>query len=82
MRIFRLFKYSVVAVVSGALGFVAGSGSVPDSWQEAPRELATRAQDTAENLDLDDKEAVEGALDALRDRVSDGVRRVAGYIND
>jgi hypothetical protein len=80
MRIFRLVKYSVVALVSGAVGCVIGNGTLPEDWQKTPRALASQAQDSADALAESD--SVEGALDSLRDRVSDGLRRVASYLED
>ena len=77
---FRLFKYAVVAAVAGTLGFLLGGGSLPEGWDDTPRALSERARDTAEALG--GEEAITDALDSVRDRVSDGVRRMAGDRDD
>ncbi len=77
MRIVQLVKYAGVAAISGTIGFLIGGGQLPDSLREAPRELASRAQ-TLQSEDT----TVTGVLNSMRDRVTDGVRRMAGALND
>ena len=81
MLIGRLIKYAGVAAVSGTVGFLIGGGELPDSLRWAPRELATQARDTAEAL-RQEQTKLTGALDYVRDRVADGARRVAGFLDD
>ena len=81
MRIGRLIRYAGVAAVSGTVGFLIGGGELPDSLRRAPREVATQARDTADALQQD-QTTMAGALDYVRDRVADGARRAAGFLDD
>ena len=81
MRIGRLIKYAGIAAIAGGVGFLIGGGKLPDSLRGAPRELATRAQDTAEALQQEET-TVTGALNYVRDRLSDGVQRLTGLLGD
>ncbi|HJN42902.1 MAG: hypothetical protein CL477_02285 [Acidobacteria bacterium] len=77
MRIGRLIKYAGIAAVSGTVGFLIGAGQLPDSLRGAPRELATKAEALYQ-----EETTVTGALNFVRNRVSDGVRRVTGFLDD
>ena len=81
MRIGRLAKYAWIAAISGTIGFLIGGGEIPDHLRGVPHELATQARDTGEAL-REDETTVTGALDYVRNRVSDAVRRVVGFLDD
>ena len=81
MLIGRLIKYTGVAAVSGTIGFLIGGGRLPDSLRDTPCEITAKARDAADEL-RQSESTVTGALDYLRDRVADGARRVAGFLDD
>ena len=81
MRIGRLIRYTGVAAISGAIGFLLGGGRLPDSLRETPREIAAQARATADEHERDET-TLTGALNYLRDRLSDGAQRVTGLLDD
>ena len=80
MRIVRLIKYGGVAALAGTLGFLLGGDRLPDTLRDAPREIAAQAKATAGELPRD-KTTLSGALNYVRDRLSDGAQRVTGLID-
>ena len=81
MRIGRLIRYAGVAAISGTIGFLIGGGRLPDTLRETPRKIAAQAKATADELQRDET-TLTGALNYVRDRVSDGARRVTGLLDD
>jgi len=80
MLIVRLVKYGVIAAMAGTVGFLIGGGELPDLGGR-PRDLAAQARDAVDGLDQD-SDAATGALNYVRDRVSEGARRVAGFLDE
>ena len=81
MRIGRLIKYAGIAAVSGTMGFLIGGGRLPDSLRDAPGQIADQAKATADGLQRDET-TLTGALNYVRDRLSNGAQRVAGLLDD
>ena len=79
MRIRRLIRYTGVATISGTIGFLIGGGRLPDTLRDTPREIAAQARATAD--ELQDETTLTGALNYVRDRVSDGARRATGLLD-
>ncbi len=84
MRIVRLIKYVGIATIAGGLGFAVAGGEVEVDLQDAPAQIAATAREAADGLKaLDEKEApVVDALNAVRDRIANGARRIGGYLAD
>jgi hypothetical protein len=76
MLIGRLIRYVGIAAISGTVGFLIGGGQLPDGLRGAPGELAARAGALHQ-----EETTVTGALNYVRSRVSDGVRRVTGFLD-
>ncbi len=74
MRIGRLIRYAGVAAISGTIGFLIGGGRLPDSLRDTPGQIAAQATATADELQRDET-TLTGALNYVRDRLSDGARR-------
>ncbi len=81
MRIGRLIRYAGVAAISGTIGFLIGGGRLPDSLRDTPGQIAARATDTVNELRRDET-TLTGALNYVRDRLSDGAQRVTGMFDD
>lgn len=81
MRIGRLIRYAGVAAISGTIGFLIGGGRLPDTLSDTPREIAAQAKAAADGLQRD-KTTLTSALNYVRERVSDGARRVTGLFDD
>ena len=81
MRIGRLIKYAGVAAISGTIGFLIGGGRLPDGLRDTPRQIAAKAKATAGELQRDET-TLTGALNYVRDRLSDGAQRVTGLLGD
>ena len=81
MRIVRLIKHAGIVALSGIVGFLIASGGIPDRLSGTSRELATQARDTTEALRQEEM-TVTGALNYVRGRVLDGIRLVAGFLDD
>ena len=81
MRIGRLIKYAGVAAISGTIGFLIGGGRLPDSLRDTPGQIAAQAKATADELQRDET-TLTGALNYVRDRLSDGAQRMTGLLDD
>ena len=81
MRIGRLIRYTGVAVMSGTIGFLLGGGRIPDSLRGTPREITARARAAADEVRVDET-TLTGALNYVRDRLSDGAQRVTRLLDD
>ncbi len=81
MRIGRLIRYAGVAAISGTIGFLIGGGRLPDSLRDTPGQIAAQATATADELQRDES-TLTGALNYIRDRLSDGAQRVMGLLDD
>ena len=81
MRIGRLIRYAGVAAISGTIGFLIGGGRLPDSLRDTPGQIAAQATATANELQRDET-TLTGALNYVRDRLSDGAQRVTGLLDD
>ena len=81
MRIGRLIRYAGVAAISGTIGFLIGGGRLPDSLRDTPGQIAAQATATANELQRDET-TLTGALNYIRDRLSDGAQRVTGLLDD
>jgi hypothetical protein len=84
MRIVRLIKYAGIATIAGGVGFAIAGGEVEVDLEDAPAQIAATAREAADGLRaLDEKEApVADALNAVRDRIANGARRIGGYLSD
>ena len=81
MRVGRLIKYAGIAAISGTIGFLIGGGRLPDSLRDTPGQIAAQAKATANELQHDET-TLTGALNYIRDRLSDGAQRVTGLLDD
>ena len=81
MRIGRLIKYAGVAAISGTIGFLIGGGRLPDSLRDTPGQIAAQAKTTADELRRDET-TLTGALNYVRNRLSDGAQRMTGLLDD
>ena len=81
MRIGRLIRYAGVAAISGTIGFLIGGGRLPDSLRDTPGQIAAQATATADELQRDES-TLTGALNYIRDRLSDGTQWVTGLLDD
>ena len=81
MRIRRLIRYAGVAAISGTIGFLIGGGRLPDSLREMPLEIAAKAKTTADEFQRDEITLI-GALNYVRDRLSDSAQWVTGLLDD
>ena len=81
MRIGRLIRYAGVAAISGTIGFLIGGGRLPDTLSDTQREIAARARSAADGIQRD-KTTLTSALNYVRERVSNGARRVTGLFDD
>ena len=81
MRIGRFIKYAGVAGISGTIGFLIGGGRLPDSLRDTPGQIAAQATATADELQRNET-TLTGALNYVRDRLSDGAQRVTGLLDD
>ena len=81
MRIGGLIRYAGVAAISGTNGFLIGGGRLPDSLRDTPGQIAAQATATADELQRDES-TLTGALNYIRDRLSDGAQRVMGLLDD
>jgi len=84
MRIVRLIKYVGIAAIAGGIGFAVAGGEVEVGLEDAPAQFAATARGVADGLkSLDEKKApVVDALNAVRDRITNGARRIGGYFAD
>lgn len=84
MRIVRLIKYAGIATIAGGVGFAIAGGEVEVDLEDAPAQIAATAREAADGLRaLDEQEApVVDALNAVRDRIANGARRLGGYLSD
>tara|TARA_B110000263_G_scaffold248581_1_gene263836 strand:- start:846 stop:1100 length:255 start_codon:yes stop_codon:yes gene_type:complete len=84
MRIVRLIKYAGIATIAGGIGFAIAGGEVEVDLADAPAQIAATAREAADGLKtLNEKEApVVDALNAVRDRIANGARRIGGYLAD
>jgi hypothetical protein len=84
MRIVRLIKYVGIAAIAGGIGFAVAGGEVKVGLEDAPAQFAATARGAADGLKaLDEKNApVVDALNAVRDRIANGARRIGGYFAD
>jgi hypothetical protein len=84
MRIVRLIKYAGIATIAGGIGFAIAGGEVEVDLEDAPAQIAATAREAADGLKtLNEKEApVVDALNAVRDRIANGARRIGGYLAD
>ena len=80
----RLIKYAGIATIAGGVGFAIAGGEVEVDLEDAPAQIAATAREAADGLRaLDEKEApVADALNAVRDRIAKGARRIGGYLPD
>ena len=81
MRIGRVIIYAGIAAISGTIGFVIGSGKLPDSLRDTPGQIAAQAKTTADDMRHEDS-SLTGALNYVRDRAYDGAQRVTGLLDD
>ena len=81
MRIGGLIRYAGVAAISGTIGFLIGGGRLPDSLRDTPGQIAAQAKATANELQHDET-TLTGALNYIRDRLSNGAQRVTGLLDD
>ena len=81
MRIGRLIRYAGVAAISGTIGFLIGGGRLPDTLSDTQREIAARTRSAADGIQRD-KTTLTSALNYVRERVSNGARRVTGLLDD
>ena len=81
MRIGRLFRYTVVAAISGTIGFLIGGGQLPESLYRTPGEIATRARETARDFQQGDT-TLTSALNHLHDRLSDSAQQLSELLDD
>ena len=80
MRLGRVITYAGIAAISGTIGFLIGGGRLPDSLRDTPGQIAAQAKATADELHQDDT-TLTGALNYVRDRVSDSAQRVTGLLD-
>ena len=80
MRIRRLVKYAIIAATAGGLGYVAGDGKLAEDARLVPKQLGAQVREATD--ELPDNGSVEGTLNYMRNRVSEGVRRVVDYLDD
>ena len=80
MRARRLVKYAIIAATAGGIGYVAGGGKLVEDAGMAPKQFGAQVREATD--EIPDNGSVEGALNYMRNRVSEGVRRVADYLGD
>ena len=82
MRARRLVKYAIIAATVGGIGYVAGGGKLilVEDVRMAPKQFGAQVREATD--EIPDNGSVEGALNYMRNRVSEGVRRVADYLDD
>ncbi len=81
MRLGNLARYTVVAAISGTIGFLIGADRVPDTLTNASGTVAAQQRAASEQLQ-DQGFTLTGALNYLRARLSDGARRVTGLFDN
>ncbi len=81
MRLGNLARYTVVAAISGTIGFLIGADRVPDTVTNVSSTIAAQQRAASEQLQ-DEGFTLTGALNYLRARLSDGARRVTGLFDN